>query len=80
MQLAHIVYVVAMGGPTPLADGIRLLLPVGVLLLQSRGLDFYSLPEPSRKVLLDDGLHLSAAGYERLGDLVADTIGQMVCS
>jgi lysophospholipase L1-like esterase len=51
-----------------------------LLLLQARGLDFYSMSEGERRRLLDDGLHLTGAGYERLGDIVADTIGQMVCS
>jgi lysophospholipase L1-like esterase len=35
--------------------------------------------EGERRRLLDDGLHLSAAGYDRLGDIVADGIAQQLC-
>ena len=32
--------------------------------------DFHNLPEQRRKELFDDGIHLTQAGYEIMGDLV----------
>lgn len=32
--------------------------------------NYHSLPEAKRKELFDDGIHLTAAGYELMGDLI----------
>jgi lysophospholipase L1-like esterase len=41
-------------------------------------INFYDMSEEQRRSWLDDGLHFTAAGYDRLGQRIADTITKAV--
>lgn len=45
------------------------------LCMQSGPLDFYNMSDADRKLWLDDGLHLTPAGYDKLAGYIATAFG-----
>ena len=59
--------------------------PVWMILMRSRyifdlkaAIPYHSMPEAEREEIWDDGLHFTAAGYAKIGSLVAERLLEII--